>query len=195
MASEALESIAFNAPVIDITIVDPEARNDAEIAARLEAEKRQAYERGRQEGEQVMNDQIIQQRNMFHELENGLLTNLRKVVTDVREGCEQALVELSLEVAQRIVGSIPVSVETVEAAIRETLSEAEDSTHLRVEVNPEDYALLKESDSPCLAHRDVEIEASDEVTRGGCVVHTRFGVVDGTREKRFLRIRNAILSK
>ena len=195
MESDPQLSIDFAAGVVDVTIVDSRVRDDAATAARHDAEMKQSFERGRQEGERVMHDQIVQQRNMFHELENGLLTSLRQSVTQVRESCQQSLVELSLEVAQRIVGSIPVSVETVELAIRETLSEAEDTTDMTVEINPEDFKLLKESDSPCLTHKEVKIEESAEVSRGGCVIHTRFGVVDGTREKRFLRLRNAILSQ
>ena len=52
----------------------------------------------------------------------------------------------------------------------------------------EDFALLQRANSPLLVGSEIEkmrFQTSPEVTRGGCLVQTRFGVIDARRENKF----------
>src|SRR5262249_37768432 len=126
------------------------------------------------------------QRAEVMELQTGVLTALRNVIPQVTRDCERALVTLAVEVAQKLVAGLPISVEMVEAAIKEAVRQVEDGAEFTVQLNPEDLGMLERINSPLLlpqgGRERIRFHGSDQVTRGGCVVRTRFGLVDGRRE-------------
>ena len=71
------------------------------------------------------------------ELQTGVLNALRAAPFPgvVRE-CEQALVNLALEAAQRLVSGLPVSPEMIEAVVKEACAQAEDSAELHIQLAP-----------------------------------------------------------
>jgi flagellar assembly protein FliH len=98
------------------------------------------------------------------------------------------LVSIALEVAQKLVGDLPISVPMVEAAVRDALLQVEGTEQLTVRLHPADLDLLQKAGSPVLnteASNECRFLGSAEVTRGGCLVQTRFGIVDARRETKF----------
>lgn len=160
----------------------------------LQREDLQAqYEQGRLEGERALGQQLVQQRAEVLELQTGVLTSLREAVPQVIRECERALVQLAYEAAQKLVFGLPISAELIEAAVREACAEVEDSAEFIVQLNPEDLALLERVNSPLLLPQGgqdrIRFQPSSQVTRGGCVVQTRFGIIDARRETRFTLLR------
>ena len=183
------EIIRFAQPLRD---VQARARGATPFAAEGEA-----YERGRRDGEKALNEQLLRQRTEWLALQNGVLTALRQSIPKVVRDCEAALVELALEVARRLVAGLPVSSEMVEAAVREALAQAHETTELLVQLHPEDFALLQRANSPLLVGADLEkmrFQTSPEVTRGGCLVQTRFGVIDARRENKLELLQQSLAS-
>jgi flagellar assembly protein FliH len=158
----------------------PVAPTEADLAERA------AYNRGRQEGEETLREQLLAQRNEFLELQRGVIQSLRDAVPQVVRDSETGLIVLAVEVAQRLVGGLPVSAEMVEAVVHEALTQIEDTTEITVSLHTDDLALLQKHTSPSAAATvggaQVQFRSSQEVTRGGCLVQTRFGIVDGRRE-------------
>lgn len=148
-----------------------------------------SYELGRIEGEKALSEQLFKQRADMHELMEGILKSLRQAVPQVVRDTENMVVSLALEVAQKIVGDLPISVPAVEAAVRDALLQVEGTEQLTVRLHPADLELLQNSGSPILTNADNASECrflgSAEVTRGGCLVQTRFGTVDARRETKF----------
>ena len=99
---------------------------------------------------------------------------------------ESALVELALEAARKVVAGLPISHELVEAVVREALREAEGSSEVSVQLHGEDLELLRSGESKLVKGLSdagpVRFIASSEVTRGGCIVQTRLGLIDARRE-------------
>lgn len=155
-----------------------------------------AFERGVAEGEKRLGEQLLRQRTELLELQNGVLASLRDAVPRVVRQSEAALIQLALEVAQKLVGDLPVSAEMIEAAVRSALAQVEESTEFHVFLHAEDLALLQKCSSPALlrgpGNEAVRFQASSEVTRGGCLVQTRFGVVDARRETKLALIRQSL---
>ena len=93
---------------------------------------------------------------------------------------------------------MPVPAEMIEAAVRETLAQVEESAVFSVQLHPEDLALLQRMNSPVLLSPStgerMRFEASSEVSRGGCLVKTRFGLVDGRRETKFELLQKSLLT-
>lgn len=180
----ARETVTFSAPPRDVKLVrsgDREALRQQDLQA--------SYERGRLEGERALSEQLVQQRAEVMELQTGVLASLRDAVPQVARDCERALVTLALEAAQRLVSGLPISAEMIEAAVKEACAEVEDTAEFTVQLHADDLALLQRTNSPLLlpqgGHERIHFQTSAQVTRGGCVVQTRFGVIDARRETRF----------
>lgn len=179
------ETIKLPAPLRDAFAVGLPAG-----AASLDASQREAwqagYQQGRIDGEKSLSEQLVRQRGELHELMQGTITSLRQAVPQVVRDTENMMVSLALEVARKIVSDMPISVPMVEAAIRDALKHVEGSAQVTVRLHPADLELLQNADSPLLAsaqgQNDFRFLSSLEVSRGGCVVETRFGTVDARRE-------------
>jgi flagellar assembly protein FliH len=166
-------------------------------AEAAEARREQAaYERGLAEGERRLSEQLLRQRSELLALQNGVFTALRQAIGQTVRQSESALIDLALETARKLVSDLPVSAEMIEAAIRSALAHVEAGTEYHVYLHPEDLVLLQRSNSPALlpgpGNQDVQIHTSPEVTRGGCIVKTRFGDIDARRETKLELIRQSL---
>ena len=180
------DTLPLPKPLRHVRLKD-EAGTDARAAS--DEELRASYERGRREAEQALSQQLFQQRAEVHEMMSGVLTSLREAVPQIVRETENAMIALSLSVAQKLVGGLPISVATVEQVVRDALAQIEGTAQFTVRLHPADLALLQKSDSQLLAEGDGTTEfrflSSAEVTRGGCMVQTQFGTVDARRETKF----------
>jgi flagellar assembly protein FliH len=91
---------------------------------------------------------------------------------------------------------MPVNPKMVEAVVREALKEVEDSADVTVQLHADDLALLQKHKSDVLKNaagsKPLQFSPSAEVTRGGCLVRTRFGIIDARRETKLDQLRDAI---
>lgn len=156
------------------------------------------YERGRRDGEKALSEQLIRQRGELIELQNGVLNSLNQAVGQVTRECEGAMIALALEIAGKLVGDLPISSEMVEAAVREALDSVEQTTNLTVLLNPMDYELLQQANAPVLltdvGGQQLKFQTSPQVTRGGCMVQTHFGIIDARRETKLEALKQSLAS-
>lgn len=185
------ETIRLSQPLKDAALArcgDREALYSGDLQA--------SYERGRLDGERALSEQLIRQRAEVMELQTGVLASLREAVPQVAREGERALVALALEAAHKIVCGLPVSAEMIEAAVKEAIAQVEDTASFTVQLHPEDLAVLERTNSPLLlpqgGEERIRFQPSAHVTRGGCVVQTRFGVIDARRETKVELLRNAL---
>jgi flagellar assembly protein FliH len=167
-----------------------------EPAVDVDALVRAAYERGRIEGERAVSEQLVRQRVEFSELQNGILTSLRGTLPQIARDSEQVLMDLVTEAVGRIVAGIPVEAPLVEGVVREALAQAQEQTDVEVQLHPEDLELLRQTESPLLqpegsGTRLIWTPAAT-LTRGGCLVRTRFGTVDARRETKLDNLRTSL---
>jgi flagellar assembly protein FliH len=157
-----------------------------------------AYERGRLDGEKALHERLLRQRNELLELQQGVLKSLQQAMPQVVRDCEQALTALALEVAQKLVSGLPISAQMVEAAVQEALGEVEEATDYHIYLHPEDLELLQQVNSNLLASQvnnaRMHFHRAPEVTRGGCLVKTRFGVIDARRETKLDLLEKSLLA-
>lgn len=179
----ARETLQFSAPLREVKLGRSGERET------LRREDLQAnFEKGRLEGERALSEQLVRQRAEVMELQTGVLAALRGAVPQVTRDCERVLVRLALEAAQKLAFGLPVSPELIEAAIKEACAEVEGAANFTVQLHPEDLALLQRVNSPLLLPEGVRDQihflSSTQVSRGGCLVQTRFGIIDARRETR-----------
>jgi flagellar assembly protein FliH len=176
------------APLRDACLAGlPSGRNS--LDAPLRASWQAGYDQGRIEGEKSLGEQLLQQRDELHQLLHGTLNSLRQAVPQVIHDTENMMVSLALEVARKLVSDMPISAPMVEAAVRDALGHVESSAQITVRLHPADLELLQNAGSPLLASaeapNDFRFLGSTEVSRGGCLIETRFGTVDSRRETKF----------
>jgi flagellar assembly protein FliH len=155
-----------------------------------------AYDRGVADGERRLSEQLLRQRAEVLALQNGVFASLRQAVSEAVRQSESAVIELAVETARKLVSDLPISTEMIEAPIKSALAQVESGTEYHIHLHPEDLALLQKCNSPALlpgpGNKDMQILASAEVTRGGCVVKTRFGEIDARRETKLELIRQSL---
>ena len=161
----------------------------------LQEREDEGFERGRQQAEQSLTTQIVSQRHEMVQMQTGVLKAMNDAVSQVVRDTERTLVEIALATASRLVAGLPISAETVEAAIREALSQVEETANVHVLLHAEDLALLKSGGSELVAESGrgrLKLAPSPDVTRGGCVVRTHFGDIDGRRETKLEQMRKVL---
>jgi len=170
------------------------------FAQRLQQVAEAAYVRGREDGERVVAEQLLQQRKEIRELQERVLAPLRQVVAKVISDTEQQVVALALEVGQRLVSGLPIDAEMVKAAVREALEQAKDTSQCHVYLHPADLRLLEECNGGAqeftagkVSGTSLHFHATEEVERGGCVVKTRFGTIDAQRGTKVEQLRKTVL--
>ena len=184
------ESIAFAQPLRDVALArfgDRRVIHEQDLEA--------AFQRGRIDGERSLSEQLLRQRAAVVDLHNGVLSSLRDAVPQVIRDTENALVEIAFEVARKIATAAPIDAAQLQAAVQEAVAQAADTSELTVQVNPADLALLQALKSPMLNPQDnknIQLVAANHITRGGCVVQTRFGIIDARRETRVEMLRNSL---
>ena len=170
----------------------------------LNERERQGYERGREESVAEYESQIralrseLEQKNsnelpeMLGKIESQVSGELNQRLNEL----ETELVEFATEAAIRLVNGLPISTKIVELAIQDALSHCENDAEVSVHLNPEDLKLLKEAGSDLISdsphQRRVRYMKDEEVSRGGCLVETSCGLIDGRRETREQLLREAI---
>jgi flagellar assembly protein FliH len=188
------ETILLKEPLREVhRLADAPAKNWDEL---LRAREEAGYQRGRRDGENALSEQLVQQRTEIAELQRGILESLNQALNQVIKDSENALVCLALEVAKRVVAGLPISTELVEGVVREALRQAEDNAEITVRLHCEDLALLRKNDSKILAGLPeagpLRFVTSSEVTRGGCIVQTRFGLIDARREVKLEQLSQSV---
>jgi flagellar assembly protein FliH len=188
------DSILFDRPLRDVTPLTGAPMQDWKMF--LQEREAAAYERGRRDGESALNEQLIHQRNETAALQRGILGSLQSVLPHVVRESETALIELAFETAKKIVGNIPVDTSMVEAAVREALLQCEGSAEIIVQLNPEDLAMLRQHQSPLLDGTPetgpLKFSSSADISRGGCLLQTRFGLVDARRETKIQQLKQSL---
>lgn len=187
-------AIKLHAPLRAIRVLAPLSFLAAETARRQTEEE--AYERGRLDGEKALSAQLLEQRGELLELQQGVLASMRAAVPQIIQQTEQQLMEVALESARKVVAGIAITPEVVAAVVTEAVGEVEDGAEITVHLHADDLALLRKHQSPILQGPPdagtMRFVSSTEVTRGGCLVQTRFGLLDARRETKFEQLRETL---
>ena len=188
------DTIRLSHPVRDVRLLTQAPAQDWQV--HVHDREQGAYERGRRDGERLLSEQLLQQRTEIAALQQGVLNSLRQTVPQVIRETEQALMELAVEAVRKVVAGLPVSVELVEAVVREAIAQLEDATEITVQLHPDDLALLRKHNSAALTSPpdggSLRFVGSKEVTRGGVLLQTRFGLIDARRETKMEQIKETL---
>lgn len=188
------DTILFDQPLRDVRLLAGAPAQDWQQF--LRAREMAAFEEGRRAGETALNEQLLRQRNETIELQRGILTSLQAALPKVAHEAETALIDLAFESAKKIIAGMPVDLAMVEGTVREALHQAEDTAEIVIQLHPNDLALLRQHQSDVLTGSPesgpLRFAHSSEISRGGCIIQTRFGLIDARRETKIEQLRQSL---
>ena len=188
------DTILFDRPLRDVCLLTGAPGQDWQSF--LREREQAAHEQGRRAGESALNEQLIHQRNETIEMQRGILESLQRALPQIAHEAESAMIEIALESAKKIVAAMPIDAGLVEATVREALQQAEDTAEIVIQLHPDDLALLRQHQSPVLAGvadaGPLRFNPSNDIARGGCIVQTRFGIIDARRETKIEQLRQSL---
>ena len=170
----------------------------------LKLTEQAAYERGKKDAEANLQSQLEVMKTEYATEQQQKLADFFKNIQDdlggqvprMRQSLEKHVINLAADIAMKIVAGTPVNKSMVETVVKDALAKAEKDTDVVVLLNEADLELLSQADSELLQRThgssEVVFKASPEVSRGGCLLETRYGTVDARIETKADVLKKAV---
>lgn len=162
--------------------------------AELENIRQQAYDEGYAQGHDAGYAAGIQQARTEAAQIHMLLQNLQDALNKVDEQLAQSLLDLSLEIARKMVGeNLQVKPEIILKIVSDAISNLphfNQNAHLIL--HSDDAELVRKQMGDQLLHTGWKILTDEQIKRGGCRVETSHSQVDATLEARWKRVVESI---
>ena len=170
----------------------------------LKLTEQAAYERGKKDAEATLQSQLEVMKTEYATEQQQKLADFFKNIQDdlggqvprMLQSLEKHVINLAADIAMKIVAGTPVDKSMVETVVKDALAKAEKDTDVVVLLNEADLELLSQADSELLQRThgssEVVFKASPEVSRGGCLLETRYGTVDARMETKADVLKKAV---
>lgn len=175
-----------------------QTQNSEALKAQLcEEIKQQAYEEGFKQGlqqgeEKGMTIAQEQAQNRLNKLDE-LLLSLEQQIADTLRKQSPKLFDILASILPNFFIHNAVSKANIEFAINKTLIEIKASERISVKLSKEDYLLLQQGQISIHGSSQLQIEASNEVVLGGCLIETEQGIFDGRLENQIDKLKEILL--
>lgn len=169
-------------------------KQQADLEARLESTKSEAYKDGLREGEQKAKDEMLQE---VQKEKQGLINAIIALEKNLKfseeklQEFEKDLAQIAIDLAREVIvkeveeGSQKIALELAHSLIESI----KDVAHSTLRVNTLDYPYLREN----LDLKNITLEADDNITKGGVVIASNSGNIDGNIMSRFRILKQNVL--
>lgn len=163
-------------------------------AAELESIRQQAYDEGQAQGRDAGYAAGIHQARTEAAQIHLLLQNLQNALNQMDEQLAQSLLDLSLEIAHKMVGeNLQAKPEVILKIVSEAISSLPHfNQNAHLVLHPDDAELVRRQMGEQLSQAGWKIFTDMQIKRGGCRVETSHSQVDATLEARWKRIVESI---
>ena len=186
--------IPFDRPLAGAAVAGRAGRfyTDQEIAAREAA----AYGRGVDSTRALADQQMVELRADIAQLGGGVFEKLSRVEPTVLAELREALPELALELARRLLAGYEPPAEVVSRICEEALAELfPERENLELVVSSRDAALLEKLNPDWLRqYPALRIRAEASLVPGDCQVRSRFGLTDARLQTKLAAIEHGLLA-
>lgn len=153
-----------------------------------------AYREGYEAGMHQLDADRLELAENFSNLESEVENQVAEFWTNI----EPELLKLSVEIAGKVVRQkIDENEEFVLTTVKAGLKQLRDRQELKIHVNPDDYKLLRERredvQSSCDGIRSVEVIDDRRVEKGGCLIESGNGHLDGRIETQLGEVEHTLL--
>ncbi len=173
----------------------PAVELDGRSPAHLAAIERDAFAKGYEQGERAgLEAGGARAQAMLGRLAQTI-EELAEVRREMIRQTERQMVQLALAIAKRVVRrEIALDRDLTQTMARLALERLGDATTVTVRLHPDDFAAIGSGrDEWDRSH--VTVVADRDVSRGGCLVESDFGFIDGSIEAQFQELARALLAE
>lgn len=181
---------AAPAPVERRAAPSPEVIERHAYAKGLEQGKKDGYKAGMQAGYEEGRARAKAEAAQIHAVANAAQAALQALGDSLANKTVALAVAIAQKIMQREIQSCPESLLDV---VRDALTLLPDASgHVRIIVNTEDAALVREAMAADALVADCAVAGSDDMPRGGCRIVAPGGDIDATLDTRISRVLEAL---
>lgn len=164
-------------------------------AERLEVIEREAYQRGRADGECAAEAAAAAAIEETAARVTAAVAELTSLRTDLMRQAERDLVRLAVAMAERVLRrEVDVDRELLLVMARVAIDRLGEGASATVHLNPIDHDVVC-SRHPQTGGRSIELVSDPAVPRGGCVVRSPFGTIDVGIDSQVRELSRALLGQ
>lgn len=196
--------VAQQTGIADLERLSIEEKVEREALLRVKDLQEQAYQEAYQLGFDEGRETAFVERKAelvrsLNQL-SSLIASIERLKSDLVASNETQIIRLVFEMAKRIaLHEISVRPDAVLEVMRQAVASAQTDETFTIRVSPDDFQFI-ESVKEKLG-KDFEflqkskLEASEEITHGGCVIETNYGAVNATVEQRLSKLWETLSEK
>ena len=163
----------------------------------LQEDKKRSYEDGLRVGrEQALESQSSDIEQLKTRLLEAIeqVNNESKKFLDSISRIESELTTVAIDIAKQVVESeISKESSSIATALsKKLIQDLKDATEIVIKVNPQDFVYLKENMSE---DSRVKIESDKAIAKGGVVIVSDAGNIDGSIKERFSRVKSTLFEE
>lgn len=184
--------VAFDRPLVAVRTADaPRMHTEADLVAARAA----GHQEGGDAARAFTDQQIVELRAEMQELQTGVFQRLAQAHEQLHAQARDALPELAVEIARRLLAGFVPPPDLVERICREALDQLyPEREGLELVVGPRDAAVLERLVPAWRAHfTDLRVTIDDTLVPGDCLVRSRFGVTDARASSKLDALSREIL--
>jgi len=157
----------------------------------------QGLQKGQQEGIQQGKQQVLNAQKPTIERLETIVSAAENSFARVCQQCEKELIDFIIDTAQKVIRQeIDRSDEIVMNVVRAAIVRASDRREISLRLHPEDLELVRVHEAGLLGEFDeirvLRFEADQRISRGGCLLETASGWVDGRIEQQMSELAKSL---
>ncbi len=161
-------------------------RLETEIAREKETSLKEGYEKAKQELEQKYDLAMQSYKNSAQKL-NDKLNTIDDFLSKIEKDIANTAVEVAKEVVKKEISSD--SSDVAIALAKELLNELRDANKITIKVHPDDFKMMSEVFGD---NKKVKVEVDTAISKGGVVLLSENGNLDGNISERFEKVKNLL---
>ena len=153
-----------------------------------------AYRKGHDESSAQYKQQIVDFRLEVNDLREKTFSDLEAKFSGIIVEAREALITLTFDCVTRTLGGLEVDSEIISSIVDLVIKESGlDEEKMVIRLNPEDLALLSDLQEGLRSkHPKLEFVADGALSRGDCLLESRFGKVDGLISTKMERLKEGL---
>jgi Flagellar biosynthesis/type III secretory pathway protein len=185
--------IAFDRPLTGVSTPGRSGRTYTE--AELAKATQEAYHRGIDDSRAVADQQMVEFRTDVEQLRDGVLKKLSGIENEMLAQVRDALPELALEIARRLLAGFEPPPEVVSRLCEEALAELfPERENLELVIGPRDAAFLEQMNPEWKTrYPGLRIRIESTLGPGDCQVRSRFGLTDARQQTKLEALAHSLI--
>jgi len=192
--SEVIEKLLAKIEELSNNFIKSQMKFEEEIKnchQKLQEESKKAYEEGYKKGfseaEAKCKEELEETKRLYEDSVKKL-EEINKIFEKKLEDIEKELIAVALDIASEVIQK-ELSENSKEVALslaKSLMQDLKDASKVSIKVNPEDAEFLKKN------IKGIEIIPDEAVKKGGVVIISDVGNIDGEIEERFKAVKEAV---